>query len=423
MHRPGWMILGVGLALLAGCDPYDVLTEEGQLEVRLTSLEAPGFFGVSTERPILQGSRTTSEWRAESVSHDANASTLEACFDVTTTPDVGVLGGVLDFDQAGPVVWDFEATPCAGITSGEHIDDRLEFEVVEPVGLTASRHFAYVAHTEWLLSLERDREAYALADDGEIPDWMSPTEGPLRVLAGGRTELHGQLTDAEGRYVLVGSGVGGLELSGLDGGERDGPLLIRLDVPDAPGTTGQLDFVTPGLETSLGEVRVVSPSDIDHLEMFVLDELDPELGLRGTAGVMAVPVDAEGHRIFGAPITWSLVRGAPLPLKPPPGEPIPQPSEEPLYPINPGDCIRPSKRAGEHTSVLRARTHGHSATATLSWTVPEDAVAEDDDWVFPEECVRAGPLGCGCASTPSPAGWLAVLGLLGGLLVRRRRGR
>ncbi|MEO0600122.1 MAG: hypothetical protein AAF211_01730 [Myxococcota bacterium] len=407
----GWALL-LGLGATA-CDPYALVSEQEQVTVRLTGLRTPGLTGLTTGQRVLLGSRTSSEWQIGNgwVARDDDGAD---CFRVTTVPDVGALGGPLTFDEVGPVEWTFEATPCASLSEGTHLDDRLVIEVVEPDDLSVGRHFEWMTAAELLLAYSGE-PTYVLADGRtELPDFLTPTDGRLRVLAGGRTVLQAEVTDPGGRTVAVGEGVGGLELDGIPS-ERLSAVSVRVEAPDEVGLTGDLSFRSPGLDTDLGRVEIVAQDAVERLEVLVLDQIATN-GDRSNFAVMAVPVDGEGRRLFGAPIDWTLLRGASLPL----ADPELEPNDGPLL-VEPTPCLAPSERAGLQTSVLRAEAFGKRARVELSWTLQPPEEAADAAWTLPAECVTASRGGCGCGATPAMQGtWLGVFGLLGALSRRRR---
>jgi MYXO-CTERM domain-containing protein len=189
----------------------------------------------------------------------------------------------------------------------------------------------------------------------------------------------------------------------------------------APGSVSSLSMSLPEAEFELGELRAAPESDIESLELVVgmyshFDVVQP-------MAAIAVARDAEGNRIHGAPIRWS-VRGRALAID--------HRGDQLGYGDLAGrdytwvrdDCQRPSAGIGTKSSTLVAEVNGIEAVQKLTWvrTEPSDPEAADADWTRPDVCTGQGCGGCSTTASAQPGRSFSAVALLALLVgVRRRR--
>jgi MYXO-CTERM domain-containing protein len=254
---------------------------------------------------------------------------------------------------------------------------------------------------------------------GAFPDTLGRPLEQARVIDGGHFSLTPVLIEAAAgpRAEVRWPGVpGSLEVPGhyaalaLDeDGEPRNELVGSLGAGE--GFDASLELLGESFE--LPRVETVSVEEVTSLELVGVYE-DPgdaaELRQWGPPiGVLAIARDADGRRLVGAPVRWSLPRGR-LALDDSGGDDT----------LILQDSCRPAPRAPEaRLATVAASLDELEATVELHWTAVTDDL--DDDEFDPDspDCVGTR---CDCSTAADPKGSLAaLLALFVGLGLRRRR--
>jgi hypothetical protein len=164
-------------------------------------------------------------------------------------------------------------------------------------------------------------------------------------------------------------------------------------------------------EIALPTLEGVPVDRIASLELVPIYELDTsgkrEWGL--PSGVIALAHDAEGRRIFGAPIEWSVSQG----------RVAIQPFAEASDVLSVGDSCRDSPITKDsRDATIEARVAGLVASAEFEWT----ALRDDDIEIDTESPLCQGSA-CDCSASATPNDSLAALFGLLVLGLGLRRGR
>lgn len=198
-----------------------------------------------------------------------------------------------------------------------------------------------------------------------------------------------------------------------------------------------LSYPSPGLRARLLAGESLAPTitiledefELPHVEAVPVDEIvelqlvpayersrkpEPEREWGRPAGVIAIALDGDGHRIVGAPVEWSVTRG--------------DVSTEGSRDLGDDvlriyECADPPPEPEWRSASVKAKLAGHVAVAELEWlALPSDYdVDPDNEWCFSEAEDDRSKSGCDCSATaasPAGAGWC----LLAFAAIRRRRG-
>ncbi len=187
------------------------------------------------------------------------------------------------------------------------------------------------------------------------------------------------------------------------GDDRPPEQAVSFAVTLPPGSASSLRLSLPGADFDLGELRAAPVSDIESLELLVgmthLDETSEPMA------AVAIARDADGDRIHGAPIRWS-VRGPALAIESRASGAagwFDLAGADYLWVTD--DCQPPSVRVGTRSSTLVARINGIEASEELTWVVaaPADPESADAGWTRPGICTGRGCAGCSSAVPLLPA--------------------
>lgn len=275
-------------------------------------------------------------------------------------------------------------------------------------------------------------DGFALADWTEIvdaPEDFGRPQGEVRVFAGSSSSVAplALAKDASGLApisltpVLLRSGAGegpeaevryDFDQVAVESGAEHTQLLSAL-APMPADTVIEPVLSFSGEPLSLPPLRAVELDAIAELELVAVHErVVDETRSRGRPEkVLAVVRDAEGRRVVGAPVEWTLTRGE-LALFT--GESGVTDSLE-LADI----CSRPPQEPREDRAAVEARVGELVASVDLEWT----SLPTDNRRYDAPECVDAGACNCSTGGDPR-RGALALVALLGlGLGLRRRRRR
>jgi MYXO-CTERM domain-containing protein len=397
-----------------GCDPYPEYSDHGQWEIDVSlPNDVPGL-----ERPsrVLVGSRIFVELlgrRGDDGDYVRLGAELRECVHVFGNGTVqwiedppedytgphGVVGA------AGPgsigISAPREACPEYEGPAQDFVRDEWTIVGVEPADTRAW----------WQGGYENYVLANAIGGPEDFPSAIGKLHDPLQVADGGRFTLNYVLTQevdgeevevrhnrVDGEWVLPEAQQSWTEepyFKSLEAGEQVDSSLIY----------GDDEIVLPTLEG-------VPVDRIASLELVAVYDRD-QTGKRDWGlpmGVIALAHDAEGRRILGAPVEWSVTRGLV--------------SKQPVLEASDLLVVHDSCRAeplgkDQREATIEARLGELVASVDLEWT----ALREDDMDIDPDSPNCEGSA-CDCSTTAAPSDSVAAalgLLLLGAGLRRRRR--
>ncbi|MCB9780601.1 MAG: hypothetical protein H6742_18685 [Alphaproteobacteria bacterium] len=396
------------LLALSACDRTAASVDESLVffapDVSADALAA----GFSAGQPLLVGSRICGDLSGRDQDAALSATQVAACYAQSVGGGATLdADGCLQIDGAGEIEWALTSLGCTADELGfAPVDDRFRFSAVDGADVAAT----------WDFWAERGVEEGQLVIDGAVPDDWLPGEGEaLQVVAEEATAVPVGLFTGEGEQVAWVPDEATLDGATLDRagvGLDDNRVVATL----AAGQAADVVLDLHGVHGAIGTVVGVDPADVVSIE--IVPAYYPDDAWRTPAGARAVLRTADGAPVFGAPVTWDVTKGA-LNV-----QPVSEDLATDLIQLG-DDCVKPGKRTGTRSAVVTAAWADLSATATLSWTQPDDLAAvlgeaelqqADENWVRPETCVG----GCGCAGAGPAAGWLGLLlGVVGAV---RRRG-
>lgn len=378
-HAAGRLAL---VALLLSCTEQ-LLTQSGRVAVELADLQVAPLTGMEASRPVLQGTRLCPTLRC--------AACGSTPIDVTSCFDSVVEGGSVDADgcvvadAVGPLAWHLQPRAC-DVAGYAPQAEELALQVVGPDAVHP------------VLSQWAEEWAEATLHGDFPPDWRDLSSGALRLAVGGTYAVDVELMSDAGPVAWNPSAASFT----LTPGEGRAPVLVSGRDPGKASLTAP-DVGAARLDLSIGEstwpladVEAVAADEIDALTIVVgLSDGD---GGTVPAGARALARTKDGHLVYGAPVRWSVTRGA-LIVTPTLG----LPGQD--YALLEDGC-----RGSLGRATLRATWDGLDASADLSWT-GEGALADD-------QTACSAPPGCGCTSV-STSGWMASLAAAIVLLRRR----
>ena len=400
----------VGLALLA-CDPPEP-TDGGQYEVGVNLADR---LGRDAERVLIGSTFDLRVLAIPGIGIGEGDERL-TCLDVSASGSLDLVaqnldGGTFTVTSAGPGAVELAAPSLAcpdDDALAELGPDRWSLVGVEATGL---------------------RGAWAFEDEGAALAWgMSP--GPaasfppgfaepnddLRAVAGSTFSAWAMLVDpnggplAEVRFdpreaaIEVPARWAALALSEEGEGPRS---FLSGQLADGEGFTPTLTLFDD-ISVELPAVEAVPVSEIVSLELVPVywpaesDQNQREWG--PPAGLIAVSRDAEGRRIFAAPIEWSVTRGRLSVLE-----------DGNTDALSVADCKAVPRQPSWRGATVEARVGDLVASTELEWVaVPSDVTDPEDPLCTGSACT------CSTTGTLGESG-LAGLALLGlGLWLRRR---
>jgi MYXO-CTERM domain-containing protein len=446
-------VLGFALLGSFGCAPRcgSTLGELGNLGFELSSLSETLYEFESGDQ-LLAGARVCPSLysvRGADGTH-RTISTLEDEVAVWSCFAVQLLGaeaddeGCLHMPEAGEVLWSFEPTGAC-----EWGGDHLRFTVVD------AEPTLRLGFDDWRIRYgidKPDAEVVGLAPGRSLAELREDPAAPRLVAAEALDVPLLRLDDAGGRVYWTRS-----QITLAHSGEGLTPVEPSDDPSDNPHG---LDEVVEFYEYPL----TLAPDTVARIEATLPDGSvleSPEL-IAVSAATAAASLDlvallddgapyyafaevrdAEGRVIHGAPVEWSVLRGA-LPVLPGSLGNFARTAE---YVWLEGDCARATKAPVERRAVLQARLgeledsyefvwiDDHNGSSPDPWCMYgepyDEPEGESDDDDEPSGETGEGPGGatsvdgCGCTSeAPSaPTPWLLLLGGLGLLGWRSRRAR
>jgi MYXO-CTERM domain-containing protein len=404
---------------LLGCDPGEP-SDGGQYQVLADVRDR---LGRGSPRVLVGSTFDLQLIAAPGIQLDEDSKALE-CVEVSASGTLTLLatganGGRFEVSEAGPGAVEFAAPDlsCAGAEAiAELGPDRWSLVGVEAAGLRGAWVFG-----EEGVSLRWGMSPGPVTDFA--PGFAAASETSLRVVADGAFSMVPVLLDPSGSTehgppeVRYNAHEAELELPArwaalALGTDSDGdpvpiPYLsgrVRLGENFSPR------LQLPGLALDLPRVEAVAVSEVVSLELVPVywpaesDQNHREWG--PPVGVSAIARDAEGRRVYGGPIEWSVTRGR-LWL---------DDSAEVTDHVPIGDCKASPRRPDWRGATVEATLGALTASTELEWV----ALSGDDTAPDHPQCSGSA---CDC-STAAPAGesGLASLALLAlGFGLRRRR--
>lgn len=397
-----------------GCDPYPEYSdlEQWQLDTSLTD-HIPGF-----DRPsrVLVGSEIFIELlgqRDDDGEYDRIPSELHNCLHVFGNGSVEWIDDPEDDSPPhalvvapGPgsivISAPHEACPDYVGPGEDFVRDEWSIIGVDPADTTGN----------WMGTYEHYALAIRSSGPTDYPSALGQLQGPgpVQVAGGGAFHMSMVLTqqiDGETIEVRNNRADGGVLLPEAQQSWGVEPYIWSLPA----GEQAALRVVYGGTEIAVPIFEAVEVDRVASLELVPVYELDSsgerDWGLPG--GVIALAHDAEGRRIFGVPVEWSVSEGL-LAI---------QPALETNDLLVVGDSCRDKPITKDRrNATIEARVAGLVASAELEWT----ALREDDISIDPDapECQGSA---CDCSASATPTDSLAALfGLLVlGVGLRRRR--
>jgi hypothetical protein len=403
---PNALAAAASLLLAAGgCLPV-VETEGGQVRLTFDGARGAATGSYSESSPLLVGA-TYCHTLTCAADCPASDFAVEDCFDVQVQ-GAGTVDGdqCASIDATGEVEWRFEAVSCAANDDGyAPSDDTLHMQAVETSTVTASIE-------QWLeLLAESELEPVG---QGWPSGWTAEPGEALQVLAGATLRLpvvvrHPDFATPvvwlpdDASFELDQQGTADVELSQPTPGE------LALTTPLGSAATVTMDLY--GQRFELGSVEAVEADTVQEVQVVVAAWFtDPDPGTQTPMGARAVLWADNGRPVLGAPVDWSVRRGA-LGVS---GDPtLPGPD----YVWLEDSCVAPDEQL-ERKVRLRASFEGHHDSVDLEWTGAQAKL--DPDWQPGATCMDGG---CGCQGGGSLPWTLAgsALALVGALRRRQRQ--
>jgi MYXO-CTERM domain-containing protein len=420
IHRkPSPFVLPLVALLVFACDAAE--RDFSDLEQWEVALGLPDrWFGIDRPSHVLVGSRLDPDVvgvRDESGEYDRIEPELDACVHlfgngtVEWIDDPDAAGEHARVTAAGPgsvgISAPREACPDYSGPGEDFVRDEWSVVGVEPSATIG----------EW--GNYYDHQALMVGSSGPsaFPTEFGQALGPVQVAEGGMFKLDPVLMRwvdderFEVRHARPDVGLAvpeGYEALALD---PDGSSQFQLAGELAAGQRLEAQVMIGADDVALPGVDAVPAEAIASLELVAVYEPDTtgDRDWGPPIGVMALAHDAEGRRILGAPIQWSIQQGL-LGL---------EPAEDASDLLWVTDTCRDRPLVRDHRdATLEARVGEVVASVELEWT----AFRTENLDVDPESPTCQGSA-CDCSATATPSSSLAAL--LGLLLlgVGLRRGR
>jgi hypothetical protein len=422
IHRkPTPFVLPVVALLAFACDagePEYSDSEQWRVEVGLSDV----LHGIDRPSHVLVGSRvgvSVSDYRDDDGGYTRLEPELENCVHLFGNGSVEWVeqpDGTGDFRQvsAGPGSVGISAPreACPEYTGPAEAFERDEWSTI---GVEPSETFG-----EW--ANHYDHQTLVVGSSGPVdgfPAELGQALGGVRVAEGGAFSINPvlmHLVDDEAFEVRHAHPELGLVVPADQQAlilDPDGFPRFRLSGElDAGESVGASVAIGGADNVALPGVEAVPVDTIESLELVAVYEPDytGERGWGRPLGVMALAHDAEGQRILGAPIEWSITEGL-LMLEPA------SDASDVLWATD--MCRKDPLGKDRRDATIEARVGEVVASVELEWT----ALRVDEVDVDPDSPLCQGSSSCDCSATATPTNSLAaMLGLL--LLgVGLRRGR
>ncbi len=427
-----------------GCAPI-LTTDAGQLEFHDQAITVGAGLRLRQPSPLIEGARWCPAIRCgadvdgceDDDGDKLPDAAVAACFDAVVSGPAMSDGPCLRMMGPGRASWAFSAVPCAAADNGyAAADDAYAWDIVAPAEVTAS--FSAPGDAFAIRSLV-DSDGAPLPDADalqpeQVANAVADTPVPFAVVLRHPDHEAAVGWNPTNWDVLVSPQQGEPPEVSLE----DFGLLTVTIAADARAHIAIVARPEAGVTQTLdvGVVAGVAASELSSLRIVAAYAEAPEdsgLVHGPVAGARAVVQTADGRRVYGADVSWSITEGS-VPLWR--DESLPwTPDYIALAERDGASCHEPPKRSRQYVATVRAELDGLSDEVSVQWTEapPQDGPLGSLGDIFsdpPERSERcAGPgfppqSGCACTTkkTSTPVGMLALFAL-GALAFSRRRSR
>jgi MYXO-CTERM domain-containing protein len=392
LHRTTLVLLALLLVASSACTNNTFRSERDQVSVQFDGLTPMVWEKVTPQSPIVLGSQS-------SVSVGERA-----CFDVSGPGGPIAPGATFVFDEVGAARFTLTAKACTQIPGA--VDDGLTLQVIDPADV--SPRVVRPDELEGLRWLD-DGLAAPVGRTESVLAYIRPDpSAEVRLLADSPVLVRLGLRAGDA-WALASRHAGSVEVTG-DVAVEEASYKTLTRVFTAPaGASGRVRYAGAGFKHDVAAWRAVPADRLRSLTIaavLVESEGGPELGLT------TVVLDDEGRRVDGVPIRWQSRTETALQ---PDGD-LTDPISLPL-----GLCELNRGRERRWRYAIDASFGDLSDRLTGTVLLPQRDLTDDERADLREFCPGDG---CGCAVTSTPGGvGLALLGVVGAALARRRRRR
>jgi MYXO-CTERM domain-containing protein len=421
MKRFTYRLLGVAALAVAACDqPPDYVTAEGQIGLALGEVD-----GEIIERPaehvdIVVGSTICVEmqgWFTADGSEfhirgeEEDDAWLRECFDLAAGPGATIDGACMTMDVAGETALEMTAKACelTDAEGPEFRDDRL------PIAAHAIEDLVLTYEDPILRTIHLELDPGPADAFGPAP--LRPVGEPLRVVADGSYTVFPQpalAVDPSRTIAFTGGTARAVTEFTLDSftANLDGTAVIDLGLDQ----NARIALDLPAGSLTGDEIRGVDPATAVSMELVVGYQkcADCSTGYGAPSHAIAIVRDADGARLFGADVEFSLDGEA--------GN-LSAAGAEGVVAF---EDVCTDAEGDERSATLNASYGQLVASASLEYVCPEaddlqgwDVETVDDD----QEDLDLDLFGCGCSTDDRGPGASALFAVVFVLAARRRRRR
>lgn len=420
MKRLTYGLLGAACLGLAACDqPPDYVTAEGQIGLRLGELSGEIIQRPAEHADLVVGSTVcvemqgwfTDDGREFHVrGEEEDDAWLRECFDLSAGPGATIDDACMTLDAAGDssIVMTAKACELTDDNGPELRDDRM------PIVAHAIEDLVLTYEDPILRTIHLELDPGPAAEFSPAPE--RPAGEPLRVVADGSYTVFPQpalAVDPARTVAFTGGTARALTEFTLDGfvANPDGTAIIDL----ALDQNARIALDLPAGTLTGDEIRGVDPALAVSMELVVGYQKchDCASGYGAPSHAIAIVRDADGGRLFGAPVEFSIDGKA--------GDLSAAGAEGVVAFEN----VCTDAEGDERSATLNASYGLLVASVALEYACPDeedevdgwDVETVDDD----QEELDLDLFGCGCSTDDRGPGAAGLLAVVLGLAARRRR--